>query len=112
VARVARVARAAVVSEASFESKRLGHAIPRYCRDKDWEIDDLDDVDMAKDGSIWCIVKWMPTTLNAKTLVGEAVGKRLKELVTEKYGAEAWDSGRLSQSSFGRRGRGKKGKAE
>jgi hypothetical protein len=80
--------------------------------DKDWKIDDLDDVDMATDGSLWCTVKWMPTTLNAKTLVGEAVEKRLKELVTEKYGAEAWDGGRLSQLSSGRRGRGKKEKAE
>ena len=51
---------------------------------------------MATDGSLWCTVKWMPTTLNAKTLVGETVEKRLKELVTEKYEAEAWESGRLS----------------
>jgi hypothetical protein len=46
-----------------------------------WEIDDLDDVD---------IVKWRQTRLNAKALVGETVGNRLKELFTNMYGTEEW----------------------
>lgn len=49
----------------------------------------MDEVDITEDGSLWCTVRWRPTRLNTETLVGEAVRERLKELFTEKYGAEA-----------------------
>lgn len=93
---VAPVPAASVASFNSFGSKRLGPTIPLYFRHKEWEIDDLDNVDFAEDGSLWCTVRWKPTTLNAKTLVGKAVKKRLKELFVEKYGVEAWKSRQLS----------------
>jgi hypothetical protein len=88
----------------SVVEKRLGHAIPRYCLDKYWEIDGLDDVEIAKDGSLWCTVKWKATRLNAKALVGEAVENRLKDLFIQKYGVEEWEQ-QTSQSSSGRRRR-------
>jgi hypothetical protein len=36
----------------SLENKGLGHVFPRYYRDKNWETDDLDDVDIVEDGSL------------------------------------------------------------
>jgi hypothetical protein len=104
------VSAASAASAASFGSKQLGHAIPRYFRGKDWEIDDLDDVDLAEDGSVWCTVMWKPTRINAKALTG-AAEKRLGELFTEKYGQKAWEM-LMSQSTAGRRERGKKRRAE
>jgi hypothetical protein len=73
------------------QEKRLGHVLPRYYRDKEWEIDNLDNVDMAEDGSLWCTIRWKPTRLKAKTLVREALGEILEELFTEKYRVEAWN---------------------
>jgi hypothetical protein len=106
----AREAREVASSCDLFEEKGLSHSFPRNCRDKEWEIDNLDDVDMAEDGSVWCTVKWKPTRLNAKTLAS-AAEKRLGELFAEKSGVEAWEI-LMSQSTASRRGRGKKRRAE
>jgi hypothetical protein len=51
----------------------LGHAFPYYYRDKEWEVEDLDDIYLEKDGSIQCLVKWKPTVVKSTALVGEAV---------------------------------------
>jgi hypothetical protein len=76
-----KVQEATAASFNSLRKKPLGHAFPRHCLDKEWEIDALDDVDKAEDGSLWCTVRWKPTIHKAETLVGEATEKRLKELL-------------------------------
>jgi hypothetical protein len=106
----AQKAREAASSCDSSQEKGLGHSFPRNCRDREWEIDDLDEVDMAEDGSVWCTVKWKLTRINAMTFAG-AAEKRLGELFTEKYGAEVWEM-LISQSAAGRCGRGKKRRVE
>jgi len=75
----------------SLERRRgggLGHAFPPNRRE--WEIEDLEDVQLAKDGSIRCLAKWKPTMIDSTALVGKRVQKRLEELFKEKYGAEEW----------------------
>jgi hypothetical protein len=70
--------------------EELGHAYPRYCRDKSWEVDDLADVRLAKDGSVCCIVRWKPSEVKSTALVGEKLQKRLEEMFKKKYGADEW----------------------
>jgi hypothetical protein len=72
----------------SLERRRggLGYAFPPNRRE--WEIEDLEDVQLAKDGSIRCLAKWKPTMIDSTSLVGKRVQKRLEELFKEKYGVE------------------------
>ena len=70
-AKEARNTTALTASRSSFGDKRRGYAMPRHFRDKDWEIDGLDDVEMTEDNSLWCTVRLKPTIVNTKTIMEE-----------------------------------------
>jgi hypothetical protein len=76
-------------------------------RDKDWEIEDIDEVYLGEDGELFCYVKWKRSRLNAKLLVGENTRDRLKELTTRSYGFDSWNTWN-SKAEFGQRGRRKR----
>lgn len=86
----------------SVLKEEFGHAYLRYCRDKAWEVDDLADIRLAKDGSVRCVVRWKPTEVKSTALVGEKLQKRLEEMFEKKYGVDKWVRWSVSQASLGR----------
>lgn len=74
----------------SHGQKTLYHAYPRHFRDKDWRVEDLNDVFLAEDGSVQYVVRWEPSVV-AEGALCEALQERGVQLFKEKYGAKAWE---------------------
>jgi hypothetical protein len=89
---------------AAPSEKTAGHAFPRHYLDKAWRVEDLDDVYLAEDGSLRCIVIWQRSDVAATDLAGEVLLQRKEELFKEKYGTERWEKW-LNNQGLARRGR-------
>jgi hypothetical protein len=81
----------------SLGRRALGHAFPRNRRE--WEIEDLEDVQLAEDGSVQCLVMWKPTVVNSTALVRSRIKDRLEQLFKERYGMEEWEKRHTLQPS-------------
>jgi hypothetical protein len=84
------------------KKETLRHAFPRYYRNKDWRVEDLDEVYLTEDGSLQCVVRWEPTVVAGRGLTG-ALRERCEELFKEKFGAEEWEKWLEMQGTPGRR---------
>jgi hypothetical protein len=78
-----------------IKKKKMGHAYARHHRDQAWEVEDLNDVNVATDGSIQCMVRWKPTEVRMNKLIGAALHNRCELLFKRKYGNEAWEKLRM-----------------
>ena len=64
----------------------------------------MNDVYLAEDGSLRCVVRWERSVVAAADLIGAALLKRREELFKEKYGTERWEKW-LSDEGLARSGR-------
>jgi hypothetical protein len=57
----------------SLGKNGLSHAFSYRSQTKEWEIEDIEDVNLERDGSIRYLVKWKPTVVTLTALAGEPV---------------------------------------